>query len=43
MSLMLERRIDEGPYGVDEAYAMVREWAMDQGLPDPGPPPTEEE
>ena len=43
MALMLERRIDEGPYGVDEAYAMVREWAMEQGIPDPGPPPAEEE
>ena len=43
MGLMLERRIDEGPYGVGEAYAMVREWAMSQGMPDPGPAPDEEE
>jgi poly(A) polymerase len=43
MGIMLERRIDEGPYGVTEAYAMVREWAIGQGIPDPGPPPGEEE
>ena len=40
---LLERRIDEGPYGVREAYEMVREWALAEGLPDPGPPPDEEE
>jgi poly(A) polymerase len=39
MELMLERRIDEGPYGAADAYAMVREWAMARGIPDPGPPP----
>jgi poly(A) polymerase len=43
MGLMLERRIDEGPYSVGDAYAMVREWAIAQGIPDPGPPPDEEE
>jgi len=43
MGLMLERRIEEGPYTVAEAYAMVREWAMGQGIADPGPPPDEEE
>ena len=43
MGLMLERRIEEGPYTVGEAYAMVREWAVGQGIPDPGPPPDEEE
>ena len=43
MGLMLERRIDEGPYSVGEAYAMVRDWAMAQGIPDPGSPPDEEE
>ncbi|MDP9145310.1 MAG: CCA tRNA nucleotidyltransferase [Actinomycetota bacterium] len=43
MGLMLERRIEEGPYSVAEAYEMAREWAMAQGLPDPGPPPGEEE
>jgi poly(A) polymerase len=43
MDLMLERRIDEGPYGAAEAYSMVREWALEQGMSDPGPPPQEEE
>jgi poly(A) polymerase len=43
MGLMLERRIDQGPYSVTEAYQMAREWAVAQGLPDPGPPPDEEE
>ena len=39
MGLMLERRSIDGPYSVGEAYAMVRDWAIDQGLPDPGPSP----
>jgi poly(A) polymerase len=43
MDLMLERRIDDGPYGTAEAYEMVREWAIGQGISDPGPPPDEEE
>ncbi|MGH8915021.1 MAG: CCA tRNA nucleotidyltransferase [Acidimicrobiia bacterium] len=43
MGLMLERRIEEGPYSVTEAYQMAREWAMARGIPDPGLPPDEEE
>jgi len=43
MGLMLERRIDEGPYSAAEAYQMAREWAVARGLADPGPPPDEEE
>ena len=43
MGLMLERRIEEGPYNTATAYAMVRDWAMSKGIPDPGPPPDEEE
>jgi poly(A) polymerase len=43
MGLMLERRIEEGPYTATQAYAMVRDWAMSKGIPDPGPPPDEEE
>lgn len=43
MGLMLERRIEEGPYTKGEAFAMVRQWAIAQGIPDPGPPPDEEE
>ncbi|HEX5694832.1 MAG TPA: HDIG domain-containing protein, partial [Acidimicrobiia bacterium] len=43
MGLMLERRIDQGPYSATEAYQMAREWALANGLADPGPPPDEEE
>jgi poly(A) polymerase len=43
MGMMLERRIDEGPYSAAEAYQMARDWALGQGLADPGPPPEEEE
>jgi poly(A) polymerase len=43
MGLMLERRIDQGPYSVTEAYQMAREWAVAHGLTNPGPPPDEEE
>ena len=40
---LLERRIDDGPYSKSEAFVMVREWAIAQGIPDPGPPSDEEE
>lgn len=43
LGMLLERRIDEGPYSVAEAYAMTREWAIEQGLDDPGAPPDEVE
>ncbi|MCI0543944.1 MAG: CCA tRNA nucleotidyltransferase [Actinobacteria bacterium] len=36
MSLLLERRIDGGPYPVSEAFGVVREWATARGLDDPG-------
>lgn len=39
LGMLLERRIDDGPYSVAEAYAMTREWAIERGLDDPGPPP----
>lgn len=39
MDMLLERRIDDGPFSEGEAYAMVRRWAVDAGLPDPGPGP----
>lgn len=39
MELLLERRIEEGPYSEEEAYTVVRTWALEKGLPDPGPPP----
>ena len=37
MSLLLEKRIDDGPYSEVEAMAIVRDWAVEQGIPDPGP------
>jgi poly(A) polymerase len=43
MGLMLERRIEDGPFTKGEAFAMVRQWAIGEGIPDPGPPPDEEE
>ena len=43
MKILLERRIDDGPYSAAEAFAMVREWAIEQGHSDPGPPPAVEE
>jgi poly(A) polymerase len=43
MDMLLERRIDDGEYSVDEAYAMTRTWAIEHGLNDPGPPPSTEE
>ena len=39
MHLLLERRIDEGPFSPAEAYGMVRVWAIGEGLDDPGPAP----
>ena len=32
MRMMLERRIDEGPYERDEAVAMVKAWAVEKGI-----------
>ncbi len=43
MGILLEKRIEDGPYPASGAYALVREWAIDRGMPDPGPPPAEEE
>ena len=37
MHLLLEHRIDHGPYPVEAAYELVRDWAVAQGLDDPGP------
>ena len=39
MRLLLERRIDEGPYPARQALELARQWAIDQGWDDPGPPP----
>ncbi len=39
MRLLLERRIDKGPYPAREALELARQWAIDQGWDDPGSPP----
>lgn len=40
MDLLLERRIESGPYSETEAFAQLRQYADEHGLPDPGPPPS---
>ena len=39
MNLLREKRIDDGPYDPEDGYELIREWALSEGLPDPGPPP----
>jgi poly(A) polymerase len=43
MDLLLERRIDDGPYSAETAYELVRVWALEHGISDPGPAPVSEE
>ena len=43
MEMLLERRIEDGPYPKGEAYRLVRGWALEKGIPDPGPTPESEE
>lgn len=43
MDILLERRIDDGPYSASEAYEVARSWALERGMDDPGPPPEVEE
>ena len=43
LDMLLERRLDDGPFPPDEAYAVVRDWALSRGLDDPGDPQVEEE
>lgn len=43
MDLLLEKRIEDGPYPAAEAYDVIRQWALAEGLDDPGTPPAEEE
>lgn len=43
MGILLEKRIDDGPYSKIEAYEVVRAWALEQGYADPGPAPDVEE
>ncbi len=40
LGVLLEKRIEEGPYDEEEAFELVRAWAASQGLPDPGDPPS---
>ena len=39
MDLLLEKRIDDGPYKPAEAYEVVRQWAIENGIDDPGQEP----
>ena len=39
MNLLLEKRIEDGPYTEYDAYRLARDWALDRGLTDPGEPP----
>lgn len=43
MGVLLEKRIDDGPYSTAEAFGIVREWAVSAGMDDPGDPPVIEE
>lgn len=43
MGVLLEKRIDDGPYPASEAYQIARQWAQGRGLPDPGMAPPDEE
>lgn len=39
MKILLERRIEEGPYPATEALEAARQWHIGKGRDDPGPPP----
>lgn len=39
LGILLERRIEEGPYPAGEAFEATRQWAVGKGWEDPGPPP----
>ena len=43
MTILLDKRIDDGPYPPSVAYEIARSWAVDRGMPEPGPPPNAEE
>ena len=43
MGILLEKRIDEGPYTPAEAYRLARAWAVEKGMRDPGEAPAAEE
>lgn len=37
MDLLLEKRIEDGPFSPEEAFVIAREWAISRGMGDPGP------
>lgn len=39
MDVLMEKRIDDGPYSALEGFAVAREWAIGEGMADPGQPP----
>jgi poly(A) polymerase len=43
MTILLEKRIEDGPYPASEAYEIARSWALEKGMADPGPAPDGEE
>ena len=43
MEILLEKRIDDGPYSRHDAFAAARDWAIEKGMSDPGVPPDQEE
>ncbi len=43
MQILLEKRIDDGPYSPRDAYLIARDWWIGRGMQDPGNPPDEEE
>jgi poly(A) polymerase len=43
MDILLEKRIEDGPYSRDEAFEIARTWALAKGMADPGLPPVDEE
>ncbi len=40
LRMLLAKRIDDGPYERSEAFALVRELALAEGMDDPGPVPS---
>jgi poly(A) polymerase len=39
LKYLLELRLERGPMTADEAYEALRQWVLDNGHTDPGPPP----
>lgn len=39
MDILLEKRIEDGPYDRSQAFTAARQWAIGQGMKDPGPVP----